>query len=168
MKSFFSFPNPVNDAAARTVASGVVIIAGLALATGWAWLLVPLTYGFVARVLTGPTMSPLGQFALRVAAPRLKMWHKLVPGPPKRFAQGMGLVFSLTASILYFTSGWVVARWILVPLLGAALLEAGLGVCLGCIIFGRLMSVGLIPETVCAECADLPSYFARKAQRTAV
>ena len=71
MKSFFSFPNPVNDAAARTVAIGVVTMSVVALATNTAWLLIPLTYGFVARVAAGPKISPLGQFAVRVAAPRL-------------------------------------------------------------------------------------------------
>ena len=30
------------------------------LATGWYWLLIPLAYGFWARVLTGPKLSPLG------------------------------------------------------------------------------------------------------------
>jgi len=48
---------------------------------------IPLAYGFWARVLTGPTLSPLGQLATRVVAPRLPVEPKLVPGPPKRFAQ---------------------------------------------------------------------------------
>jgi hypothetical protein len=43
MKRFFSFPNPVNDAAARTVALGVVTMAVVALVTNTAWLLIPLT-----------------------------------------------------------------------------------------------------------------------------
>jgi len=68
MKRFFSFPNPVNDAAARTVAIGVVTMALVALVTNTAWLLIPLTYGFVARVAAGPKISPLGQFAVRIAA----------------------------------------------------------------------------------------------------
>ena len=37
--SFFTFPNPVNDKAARTVATGVVAISVLTLVTGWWWLL---------------------------------------------------------------------------------------------------------------------------------
>src|SRR5690606_39072731 len=65
------FPHPVIEKAARTVAAGVVVLAVLVLATQWFWLLVPLAYGFVARVLTGPTLSPLGQLATRVVAPRL-------------------------------------------------------------------------------------------------
>jgi len=70
MRRFFSFPNPVNDAAARTVAIGVVIMSLLTFFTGWTFLLVLLTYGFFARVLAGPKISPLGQFAVRLAGPR--------------------------------------------------------------------------------------------------
>ena len=95
MKSFFSFPNPVNDAAARSVALGVLALSVLTFATGWAWLLIPLTYGFAARVAAGPKISPFGFFAMHVSGPRLTSWEKFVPGPPKRFAQAMGLAFSL-------------------------------------------------------------------------
>lgn len=85
----FSFPNPVNEKAARTVACVVVLLASLTLATSWYWLLLPLAYGFVARALTGPTLSPLGRLASRVIAPRLGP-ERPVAGPPKRFAQAMG------------------------------------------------------------------------------
>jgi hypothetical protein len=50
MSGLFSFPNPVNEKAARVVAGGVLILSLLTLATGWSWLLVPLAYGFWARV----------------------------------------------------------------------------------------------------------------------
>lgn len=160
MKRLFSFPNPVNDAAARTVALGVVAMTVTALVTGWAWLLIPLTSGFVARVATGPTLSPLGQFAVRVAAPRLTRWTKSVPGPPKRFAQAIGAVLTLSATSVWLSVGWSDARWILVPLLIAASLEGFAGFCLGCTIFGWLMRAGVIPASVCAECGDLASRYA--------
>ncbi len=41
--SLWSFPNPVNEVAARTVAAGVVIMALGVAVPGWGWLLVPLT-----------------------------------------------------------------------------------------------------------------------------
>ncbi|MGC1420526.1 MAG: DUF4395 domain-containing protein [Acidimicrobiales bacterium] len=165
MKKFFSFPNPVNDAAARTVALGVVTMSVAALITNWAWLLIPLTYGFVARVATGPTMSPLGQFAVRVAGPRIHGWQKFVPGPPKRFAQTMGLAFTFCATIVWLTAGWSDARWILVPLIGAASLEGFLGYCLGCTVFGWLIRAGWIPEAICAECGDLSARYAAAGYR---
>ncbi len=160
MKGFFSFPNPVNDAAARTVARGAVTVSLLALTTGWAWLLIHLTYGFAARVAAGPKISPLGRFAVHVAGPRLTRWQRLVPGPPKRFAQTIGLAFSLTALVLWLSVGWLDARWLLLPLIGAASLEGLFGYCLGCAIFAQLMRAGVIPASVCLECADLSERYA--------
>src|SRR5664280_567505 len=93
-----SFPNPVNEKAARTVALVVMLLACVTLATSWYWLLVPLAYGFIARVLTGPTLSPLGRLASRVVAPRLGA-EKPVPGPPKRFAQAIGATLTTVAAV---------------------------------------------------------------------
>jgi hypothetical protein len=161
VKKFFSFPNPVNDAAARSVALGVIALSVVTFVTGWAWLLILLTYGFAARVAAGPKISPLGWFAVHVSGPRLKSWEKFVPGPPKRFAQAMGLAFSSAALITWLSAGWLDARWILLPLIGAASLEGFLGFCLGCTIFGRLIRTGLIPQSVCVECGDLSSMYRR-------
>ncbi len=40
-------------------------------------------------------------------------------------------------------------------LAAAALLESAFAICLGCIVFGFLMRVGVVPEEVCAACADI-------------
>ena len=152
----FTFPNPVNDYAARTVATGVVLLCVATLAFRQPWLLIPLVYGFWARVLSGPRFSPLGQLATRVVAPRLPLGPTLVPGPPKRFAQAIGVVFSTTALVLWFGFGLQSAALVVVGLLTcAAFLEAAFGLCLGCKAFGVLMKTGIIPESVCLECADL-------------
>ncbi len=126
MKGFFSFPNPVNDAAARSVALGVLTLSVITFASGQAWLLILLTYGFAARVAAGPKISPLGWFAVHVSGPRLKSWEKFVPGPPKRFAQSMGLAFSSAALLTWLSVGWLDARWILLPLMAAAV-SRGIG-----------------------------------------
>jgi hypothetical protein len=147
----FSFPNPVNEKAARVVA-GVVALTGLIiLATGAYWLLIPVAYGFWARVLTGPTLSPLARLAMKVAARD----PKYVPGPPKRFAQGMGAVFSTTAAVLAFTGATTAAAVLVAMLAVAATLESVFAFCLGCQIFAGLMRLGMIPDAVCAECADI-------------
>ena len=156
MRSVFGFPHPVNEIAARVVAGGVFILAVAAIAFQEPWLLVPLAYGFWARVLTGPTLSPLGQLASRVVAPRLAASPRLVAGPPKRFAQAMGVVFSTTALILWFGAGEGAATWVVVGLLAtAALAESAFGFCIGCRVFGRLMKLGIVPAEVCAACADI-------------
>jgi hypothetical protein len=150
----FSFPNPVNEKAARVVAGVVMVVALVILATSGYWLLIPLAYGFWARVLTGPTLSPVGQFATRVAAPRLGA-PKYVPGPPKRFAQSMGAAISTTALILWLAGATTGADVLLVMLVVAAGLESILALCLGCQIFALLMRAGLVPDEVCAECANI-------------
>ena len=150
----FSFPNPVNEKAARVVAGVVMVVALVMLLTSAYWLLVPLAYGFWARVLTGPTLSPLGRFATQVAAPKLGA-PKYVPGPPKRFAQGMGAAITTAAAILALAGATTAADVLLALLVVAAGLESILAFCLGCTIFAGLMRIGLIPETVCAECANL-------------
>jgi hypothetical protein len=151
----FSFPNPVNEKAARTVAGVVLATVLVILATGWYWLLVPLTYGFWARVLTGPTLSPLGFLAQRVIAPQLGP-PTYVAGPPKRFAQGMGAALSTLALILALVAGdHGAADVVLVAFVVAAGLESIFAYCLGCKVFGLLMKTGLISEKVCAECADI-------------
>ena len=151
----FSFPNPVNEKAARTVAGVVFLIGVITLLTGAYWLLVPLAYGFWARVLTGPTLSPLGWTAQNVLAPRLGE-RRPVPGPPKRFAQGMGAVMSTAALVLALVLGHHTAADVLLGLLVIASgLESIFAYCLGCKIFALLMRAGLIPDEVCAECADI-------------
>ena len=102
MDKLFSFPNPVNDYAARAVAAIVIILVVLFEITANEFLLLFITYGFLARVLTGPTLSPVGLLATKIIVPALGSPSKLVPGPPKRFAQFIGLLISLSATIALF------------------------------------------------------------------
>lgn len=155
MREVFAFPNPVNEKAARVVAGVVLVLCAITLATGWYWLLAVLALGFVARTLTGPTLSPLGRLATSVVAPRLGD-PKYVPGPPKRFAQAIGAVLTTSAAILALAFDLHgVADGLLVVLIVAAGLESIFAVCVGCQAFALLMRLGVIPDTVCAECADI-------------
>jgi hypothetical protein len=158
MQELFSFPDPVNEKAARVVAGAVLVTSLVILATGWYWLLIPLTYGFWARVLTGPTLSPLGRVAQQVVAPRLGPPNP-VPGPPKRFAQGMGAVMSTAALILALIIGTHTAPdVILAAMVIAAGLESVFALCLGCKVYARLERIGIVPE--CESCSDLSSRLA--------
>ncbi len=151
----FSFPNPVNEVAARTVAAGVFALCLATLIFRTQWLLWPLAYGFVARVATGPKLSPWGFVVTRFLIPKMSWEPKLVPGPPKRFAQAIGGVLSVGA-LAAFLLGTPTVSWVVVGLIAAAAsLEAFAGICLGCIIFGRLQAIGLIPASVCEACNNL-------------
>lgn len=158
-QALFSFPNPVNEVSARFVAGGVVILASVSIllghTLGWYWLMIPLAYGFWARVLTGPKLSPLGLFVTKWLVPALGNPTKRVAGPPKRFAQALGVVFSSSALILHFGFGLTGISYIVLGgLIFAATLESVFAFCLGCQIFGILMRLGVIPESVCRECTD--------------
>lgn len=150
----FAFPNPVNEYAARITAGLVVLLAAATLLSGSVWGLVLIAAGFWLRVLFGPRVSPLALLSVKVLAPRLGR-VRLVPGPPKRFAQGMGTVVSTTALVL-FIAGAAPAAWIaLAVLIAAASLEAFAGFCLGCVIFGLLQRRGLIPDDICEACNNI-------------
>ncbi len=153
LRETFSFPNPVNEYAARTVAAMVATVAIVTIAFDVSWLLAVLVYGFAARVLTGPTLSPMGRLATQVVVPLAGDRYKPVPGRPKRFAQAVGLGFTTTALILYFVVGSAVAAYAVLGVLVAfALLEAVLGFCAGCFVYAYLMRWGLMPADVCETC----------------
>jgi hypothetical protein len=156
MASIIGFPDPVDEISARLVAAGVVGLSVATIALDQPWLTLVIAYGFVARVLTGPRLSPLGLLVTRVVRPRLPVAPRPVPGPPKRFAQGVGVAFSVTAAVLALGFGAVGAAYVVLALLtAAATLESVFGLCLGCKAFALLMRVGLIPEAVCERCRDL-------------
>jgi Domain of unknown function (DUF4395) len=154
----FSFPDPVNEVSARLVAAGVVAMALATIALDQPWLTLVIAYGFLARVLTGPTLSPLGQLVTRVVTPRLDLPPRPVPGAPKRFAQGIGLVFSATAAALALPLDQRGAAYIVLgALAGAATLESAFGFCLGCKVFALLMRAGIVPQSVCERCVAAPA-----------
>ncbi|MBI4313125.1 MAG: DUF4395 domain-containing protein [Chloroflexi bacterium] len=156
LRQVFSFPNPANDYAARMVAGMVVGMSLGVILLHQHWLLLLLAYGFLARVLTGPTLSPAGLLATRVLTPLFGNHMKPVPGPPKRFAQGIGVVFSWSAMLLHFAFGMTGAAYgVLGVLTLFASLEAFLGFCMGCYVFGWLMRWGVIPASVCESCYDI-------------
>jgi hypothetical protein len=153
VSSLLSFPNPVNEVTARVTAGGVVVIAALALALQQRWLSIVLAVGFLLRVISGPKLSPLALLSSRLIVPRLPLAPRLVAGPPKRFAQAIGLTFSLAAALLFYAFASNDAGYVLLGALTlAATLESVFGLCLGCKAFALLMRAGLIPPEVCERC----------------
>jgi hypothetical protein len=154
MRELFSFPNPVNETSARLVAGSVAVLAVLTVAFQQGWLIPVLAYGFLARALTGPKLSPLGLLATRVVTPRLHVQHRYAPGPAKRFAQTIGAAFTLTATLLYYAAGLHTAAFALVGVIALfASLEAAFGLCVGCKAFYLGMRLGFVPPSVCENCA---------------
>ena len=155
-RRLIDFPNPVNEVSARIVASGVVVLCLLTIILNLPFMTAVIAAGFIARVLSGPRFSPLGLLATKVITPRLPIEPIWVAGPPKRFAQAIGVAFSVAAAVLALGFGEVAAAWwVLAALTVAASLEAYLGICLGCRAFAALMAVGVIPQEVCERCNNI-------------
>ena len=155
MTKRYPFPNPANETSARLVAGGVVIISTAFLLTNSTLILLALTYGFAARVAAGPAFSPLALFVTRIVTPKLNFNHKFVPGPPKRFAQTIGLTFAASALVLTLLDYSFAANLVIAALIFAATLESVFAICLGCIMFSSLMKLGVIPQSVCESCNDI-------------
>lgn len=160
-RGVLAFPNPVNDYAARSTAGLVIVLAAVSIVVNQPWLYGLLALGFVLRVAGGPRYSPFGRLAVHVIVPKVWSREKTVPGPPKRFAQAVGLGFSGTAFVLSLVGLGLAAQIVVGALIVAALLEFALGLCLGCIAFGYLQRAGVIPDDVCDACNDV-TLFGRK------
>ena len=154
--NIISFPHPVNEIAARWVAFMVFSLSLAIILSDAYWMIWVLCYGFIARVLTGPKLSPMGLLATRVIVPTLGNRSKMVAGPPKRFAQTIGLVFSVTSLVLVYVADMAsAAEAVLAVLAIFAAMESFAGFCAGCFAFGILMKTGLIPEDTCRKCANI-------------
>ena len=67
-----------------------------------------------------------------------------------------------TAGVIALALGWTTVTTVLLALLvTAATLESVFALCIGCQIFALLIRAGLLPETVCVECADISRRLAR-------
>ncbi len=90
---------------------------------------------FATAVLRGVQRTPVAAVFRAVVRPRLAPPAQLEDPEPPRFAQGVGLVFALVALVGFLsgatTLGYVATGFALV----AALLNATIGLCLGCEVY---------------------------------
>jgi hypothetical protein len=109
--------------------TSVVLVLILIFSAGWLALAQAAVFGVAALA---PRYSPYGLVYRALLAPRLPRPAELEPAAPVRFAQAVGLVFTVVAALGYLLG---------VPLLGlvftafallAAFLNAAFGLCLGC------------------------------------
>lgn len=161
IKNFFSFPEMINDVSARLVAFFVIIICSLLLISTInnqdfaLYISIFLLYGFVARVTSGPKVSPIAILVTKIIAPRLSFQEKLLPGPPKRFAQFIGMIFSISIVTFTIFDLEILTMIFTSILIFFASLEAFLGFCFGCTVFKFLISKSLLPEDICERCNDI-------------
>lgn len=162
IRTLWWFPPEVNDRAARTTAMLVVVLSVVIIAVslaGWNTaalvLNILLFVGFVLRLAAGPRFDPFGQLSVRWLARAVFGDPVLTAGPPKRFAQGIGVVFSGVALVLRIVGGGAgdaAADVVLALLVVAASLEGFVGLCLGCRMFAWLQDRGVISSDIRADC----------------
>ena len=150
------FPRVVDDVTVRLVAAVVLVLAVTALALGQWWIYVLLAIDFTLRTAFGPQTSPVARGVIRFVRPRVPARPVPTAGPPKRFAAGIGATLTTVAAVLWalgMAAPVVVAIGVIMVVFPA--LEAILGLCVGCRLFAVMMRLGLVPEEICLECADI-------------
>lgn len=149
------FPSIVDDVTVRLVAGLVLVVAVVALAAHLWWLYAVLAADFVLRAGWGPSASPFSRFATTVVRPGVAAAPRYTAGQPKRFAASIGAVLTLAATVLWLAGSTAPVVVIGVVMVVFPALESLAGICVGCLVFSGLMQVGLVPESVCVECADI-------------
>ena len=87
---------------------------------------------FAASALVSLQVSPYSVFFATVVRPRIGPPAELEDARPPRFAQVVGLVFTSAALIAFLAGATTVGYVATVLALVAALLNASVGLCLGC------------------------------------
>jgi hypothetical protein len=156
------FPTVVDDVTVRLVAAVVLVVGVVALGAQQWWLYAVLAVDFTLRAALGPRASPIARLVARWIRPAVSAAKRPTAGPPKRFAAAIGAVMTVAATALWLlglATGSSAAMAVVV-VIGAImvlfpLLEAAFGLCVGCWLFAGLMRIGLVPEEVCLDCADI-------------
>ncbi|HEY2672744.1 MAG TPA: DUF4395 domain-containing protein [Rugosimonospora sp.] len=109
--------------------TAVVLVLILVFASGWLALAQAAVFAVSALA---PRYSPYGLVYRAVLAPRLGRPAELEPAQPVRFAQLVGLVFTLVAAVGFLAGVDVLGLVFAGLALVAAFLNAVFGLCLGC------------------------------------
>ncbi len=130
----------VNETVVRLIAFFVVVIATLA-----GFYQIPILNFFLAldfslRAFGSGRYSLLKYLALFLSR-SLQLKNKPVDAAPKKFAAGLGFVFSLVAGILQVFQFQLAANIVIAILVFCALLEGLLALCIGCIVYGWLQKL---------------------------
>ncbi|MCW6010968.1 DUF4395 domain-containing protein [Micromonospora sp. CPCC 205371] len=115
----------------RFAAALTALVLVVVLITGSGWLALVQAAVF-AVTAANPRRGPYGLLYRALVAPRLGRPTELEPAAPVRFAQAVGLVFTLVAAIGYLAGATVLGAVMTAFALAAAFLNAAFGLCLGC------------------------------------
>ena len=116
----------------RFAAAVTSVVLAVTLLTGSGWLLLVQAVLFAAAAFGGLRFSLWGLVFRRFIRPRLGAPTETEAETPPRFAQGVGLVFAVIGTVGYLAGAPVVGAIATGFALVAALLNATVGLCLGC------------------------------------
>ena len=119
----------------RFSAAITTVVLAVALITSNVWVIAFQAAVFAIGALRGPQFTPYAFIFKKLIKPRLKSEPILEDVRPPRFAQGVGLVFAVTATVgaaAGITQGFTVA---VAFALAAAFLNAAFNFCLGCQVY---------------------------------
>lgn len=115
--------------------AGLISICGvLYLLTINPLLLALLLYDFFIRIIGYKELS-LSVFIAKYLAKQLLLAKKIVDEGPKKFAAQIGLVFVITANILYYSGFLQLSLYTMAILVFCAALESLFGFCVACQIY---------------------------------
>jgi hypothetical protein len=134
----------LNENHARIVAALVFINTTIALLTGAWWLLLIQGLDFTIRAANKREYSPFRFLAVQLGG-LFKVGYKATDVAPKRFAAGVGVVFSFTIAALLLFHQPIAAYGVGGVLLVCAFLESAFAFCVGCIVYHLLVKASLIP-----------------------
>jgi Domain of unknown function (DUF4395) len=107
----------------------VVLVAVLVTGSGWLALAQAMVFALTAA---SPRRGPYGLLYRALVAPRLGPPAELEPAAPVRFAQLVGMAFTLVSTVGYLAGATVLGMVMAGFALAAAFLNAAFGRCLGC------------------------------------
>ena len=135
--------NAVRAAAGLTLALGSVAFAYAYLAKVYVPIqsvTVLFSFEFALRLVGGLRLSPLGWLARVLVHSRDPQW---VSAKPKRFAWTLGLVMALAMTVVTnLRKHGALPRTICLTCLGLMWMEAVLGLCIGCELYGLMVRRG--------------------------
>ena len=123
----------VNENVVRLVAGQVLIFAIATVVTGWVFLPFYLIFDFFIRAFT--TYRTPFVIVARQLAESLSLPNKPIYAAPKKFAAGIGFVFSIAITALLLTEQTLAASVVTGILAVFATLESVFSICAGCYVY---------------------------------
>lgn len=123
----------------RFAATLTTVVLAVALVTGSPWIALAQTLVFAIGAIRGPQFTPYAWIFKTLVKPRLSGATPTEDVRPPQFAQSVGLLFGIVATVAAFAGLELVATIAISFALAAAFLNAAFNFCLGCEIYLLLL-----------------------------